>query len=445
MQSFRMTNNKIYNYYSKVPKQKAHTIIRALESRIIIIVFSIIFKLSLEFSYWAFVSPLFTYMGFVWDANYFKCIEAWLLYFVILGIAPYRLFKPSDFFLALLLFLYITPLLSFYWLADQNRYHLYIVLMGYVLILIFRSGRLIRIPFIKGGPYIAGIIIISSMIGISIWFVTSGGISYFNIDVTKIYDYRSIARETISVGIIGYINTWTYFVFGPAFLCMALWIRYYSLAVLTVILYIYWFGVSSHTIVLFVPLPVIIFYLFFHKTRALSLLPLFLFFLVGTSTLISLSFNSLYPATWFPRRAFYIPAMLTFDYYDFFSVNQKIWWSNSVFSLGLSEYPYPISYGKLIGEFKGTTSNANNSFLATGFMHAGISGIVIYGVLTGLIFRIIDSLSHTGIPIWIVSGILAMPFLSLIMSSDLPTALLTRGLGIGIIMIFLMRSTNHIY
>jgi hypothetical protein len=72
-------------------------------------------------------------------------------------------------------------------------------------------------------------------------------------------------------------------------------------------------------------------------------------------------------------------------------------------------------------------------------MHAGIYGIVLYSVLAGLLFRLIDSLATKGIPDWIVLGILVVPCQALLLSADLPTSLLTHGIGIGILVIFLMR------
>jgi hypothetical protein len=424
------------SFYSQLKR----SFVRVLESKATFIFAALIFKLTIEFSYLVFVSPLYSYMGFVWSPNFVKWTESWVLFFIVVGIIPSKLSKPSHFLLLILLFNIVIPLLSFYGLANKSRYHLYIVLFGYGLIYIFRRGRLLRIPLLKEGPQISEILILLGCIGVSLWFVYSGGTQYFQIDLTKVYDYRRLSAELIKTGPMGYINTWAYFVFGPGLLTIALWRKKYSIATLAFLLHIFWFGVSAQKFVLFAPFPVLFVWLIFRKTRSPSWVPLGLTVIVSGVLFISLTFNYPYPASMFVRRLFFVIANNTFDYYQFFSDNPWVWWSNSSVTLGLIEYPYDLIPAKLIGEWQGNESHVNNTFLSTGYMHAGIVGIALYGILVGFLFRLIDSFAARGLPVWVVLGILIMPCYSLIISSDFPTALLTKGVGIGLVLVFLMRS-----
>jgi hypothetical protein len=333
----------------------------------------------------------------------------------------------------------MVPLLSFYALADRPRQYLCIVILGYVLIDLFRRGRPFRFPILYEGRLLAFILVILGVAGVTAWLLFSGGISFFNLKLTEVYQHRRAIGAIINAGVMGYVNVWTWKVFGPALLTIGLWRKKYWLAALVIGLHVYWFGVSTHKSVLFYPLLAVFIWLFFRHRGALIIVPLGAAGIVVTSLLSFFILEYSLPASLFIRRAFYVIAKNTFDYYEFFDNHSWVWWSNTSLSLGLQKYPYDLDPAELIGHWRGTAAHVNNSFLSTGYMHAGIYGIVLYSVLAGLLFRLIDSLATKGIPDWIVLGILVVPCQALLLSADLPTSLLTHGIGIGILVIFLMR------
>ena len=144
----------------------------------------------------------------------------------------------------------------------------------------------------------------------------------------------------------------------------------------------------------------------------------------------------------FIRRVFFVTSFLTFTYYEFFSLHEFVYWSSSITS-SFIDYPYELNPAEVIGAYIGTDAHANNSFLSTGYMHAGILGIIFYGILVGLLLRLIDSLSHKGVPPWVAVASVIVPFQSLLMSADLLTALLTHGIGMAIVILFLLRSAEQ--
>jgi hypothetical protein len=75
-------------------------------------------------------------------------------------------------------------------------------------------------------------------------------------------------------------------------------------------------------------------------------------------------------------------------------------------------------------------------------MHAGISGIIIYSLVTGIVLKIIDSLTFKVIPLWLSLATISIPSLILITSADLPTTLLSHGLLPSIILLYLLRNNN---
>ncbi|WP_163575254.1 hypothetical protein [Halomonas faecis] len=396
---------------------------------------------SLDFGYRFFVSKNYDYAGFAAEISYAKYLEGVLIYLLVLFFSPNLLKVPSDYFVAFLVFGLICPLLVFYGLANQEREHLYIVLFGFFIVNFVRKGRIVKLFVLREGYWLAvsGVLLLTFLI--SLWFFVSGGVRYFNLDLTQVYEFRRGAGEIINTGVMAYLNVWLYKVLGPSLLAIALWKGRFFLAVLVLFLHLYWFGVSAHKAVLFYPFLVVFLWFWFRRSRALFIIPIAMSALVISTLMLAIFVGFDFPASLFIRRAFFVIANNVFDYYEFFSANEHVYWSNSVLSRFI-EYPYDLNPADTIGRYRGTDSHVNNSFLSTGFMHAGIWGVVFYGVLAGLLFRLIDSFGAYGVPVWVAVAILIVPSRSLLLSADLPTALLTHGIGVGVLILFLLRRTR---
>jgi hypothetical protein len=115
--------------------------------------------------------------------------------------------------------------------------------------------------------------------------------------------------------------------------------------------------------------------------------------------------------------------------------------SNSVFSFFI-DYPYNSQPPFVIGAYLGFPEQAaNTGFLATSFMHFGYVGMILFSVIVGAILRTIDSLALTSnLPIWFVLSLVVVPFFALQNSADLGTALLTHGLVLSLVILWLFSS-----
>ena len=414
--------------------------------RLFFIFSGLIFWLLLDLSYQIFVHVNYDKSSFSLNITS-KYWEALLLYVILLCSVPKIFNKPSDFFMNIFLFGYITPLLVFYGLADQQRSHLYIVLMGYFIIDIVKRGKLFSIPLIKS-KYMSTIVfflLISGALLTTVWFIINLKNLDLNFNFDEVYHFRHKSVEIINFGAMGYINNWAYYVFGQILLIFALSKRQYFWVIVIMLLYVFWFTVSNHKIVLFIPVFTIIFFLFFFKNKFLIILPLILTINISICLLTYYIADVLWISDLFIRRALFIPSFLTFTYYEFFFTHQFIYWSDSILSRFI-DYPYHLDPPKLIGNYLGFNNDvsANNSFLSTGYMHLGVLGIIIYSALVGLLFKIIDSIGNRGISSTMSTSILIIPIITLITSSDLFTALLTYGIGLSIIFLFLLRSKNKL-
>lgn len=416
-------------------------VLRSLESRTAFVLCGMLFRSSLEIAYVLFVNPLYEYRGFTLEVDPVKYLESWSLYLVCLVVLPRVFQRASDFFMALLLFSVLTPLLTLYGLSGASRNHLYIVLGGVALIELFRRGPPLKLPLIRGSRAIALGLLIFGALGVSAWMVASGGLRFFNLDLRQVYEFREQSGSVINQGVMAYVNTWATKVFGPLLLAVFLWRKRLLLAAAVVGLHVLWFGITAHKAVLFYPMLTIFLWFWFRNTRALSLLSIGMLIAVSGSLAAYLLLDHILTASLFIRRVFFVPSSLTFAYYEFFSENDRIFWTNSLLSW-YSVYPYDVNPAELIGRYLGTESHANNSFLATGYMHGGAVGTGVYCVLVGLIFRLIDSLANKGVPSWVAVSALIVPTRSLLVSADLPTALLTHGIGIAVLFLLLLRSSR---
>ena len=362
--------------------------------RLFFIFFGLIFWFLLDLSYQIFVHMNFNMSWFSLNITS-KYWEALVLYVILLCSAPKIFNKPSDFFMNILLFLYIAPLLIFYGLADQQRSYLYIVLMGYVIIDIIKKRKLFYFPFFKYGASIVFFLLICGATLTTIFYVLSLKTLYLNLNFNEIYKFRELSREIIDFGVMGYLNTWAFKVFGPFLLTLALYKKQYLWVIAITLLFIFWFAVNNHKIVLLIPAVIIFFFLFFSKFKFLSIVPLLLIIIISICLLSYYIIDDLWLSSLFIRRALFVPSFLTFVYYEFFSTYGFIYWSDSILSRFI-DYPYHLNPPKLIGSYLGDEAHANNSFLSTGYMHLGALGIIVYSVLVGFLFKIIDSISNRG-------------------------------------------------
>ena len=391
----------------------------------------------LDVSYVLLVNPNFEYSGFGLELNILKYIESMLMLFFFGCITPQLLQKPSDYLLFTFYFGFILPIGSYYSLNDQSRLDFYLILMCCVLVYLFSKGRRFKVPSVRHGQVLAGLLCLLFGSLTTFWLISTSGLRYFNLDFNLVYDYRRLIGETSYVGFMAYAIPWTTNVIGPASLGYALYRRQYWMVLIIFGLHVVWFGFSSHKSVLFYPFLIVTLWGWFQRTRAFSPVTIGVSFILLLSLADYLIRGNIFYGSLLTRRVFFVVAKNTFDYFEFFTVNSKVFWSNSFLSWFL-DYPYHITPARLIGESRGTESHVNNSFVSTGYMHAGVYGLIFYGVVAGILFRIIDSLSKNYIQTLLVLSAILVPSRALLLSADLPTSLLTHGIGLALIIGLLM-------
>ena len=412
--------------------------------------------LVLLYGYYVYLAPVWGYYGFLWRPDWGKVVEALIWVVIISWSLPISFCRPSEFYLHFQVLVPILPMLVIYGAMGQSRAYIYAVIFSfYVMLLVVKLSRWlvkliqfkpICVPKIKQKELQLLLLFIGYSIVISI--LLQGGVRYFNLSLAKVYVYRSAASSNLP-RFYGYINPWASKVIFPFAFLLAFLMKAKMRAFLSIMGSVLMFGLTAHKGALFYPFAVLLFYWIAGAGRRKSLALL----LAGYYSVVIFSLIDYWwgifqgwMATLTLRRVIFVPALLNFDYHDFFSRHSFVYWAQSKITLGMVLYKYSLDVPHLIGlyYFGSSATGANTGWLGSGYANAGVVGMVIYAVLIGGLFSVLDALAKFHDKRVIVA-IFVAPMLAVIISSDLPVALLTHGalMGLLLLMFFQTRELHN--
>lgn len=403
----------------------------------ILVSYSVLYILIL-YGFFIYIVPMYGYMGFQWYPDKVKFIEGGILYLCLVAILPSQFNKPSDLFLHIQFVFPVVSMFVLYSASGYPRPYLYYTVMAYLLLFL-----VIRINYIKIKPinsiklssfFFQQLLLILSwtIIGLIILF---GGLRYLNFDISKVYDFRTAASENLP-GIFGYLSPFASKILLPFSLLIALRNKRKIITILSAAGSVMMFSLTAHKGPLLYPLLVLILFYILTYAHPINL------FLYGNIVIVAISIISflwselnIIPSLLL-RRSYLVPAFLNYIYYDFFSDQFFIFWSQSKLSFGLLDYPYNIDSSHLIGlnYFNNDANGANTGWIGSGYMNAGFFGMIVYAILIGLLLKIIDEYALLTDKQTVVA-ILVVPFLALAQSTDLPSAMLTHGFMLALIIL----------
>lgn len=275
-----------------------------------------------------------------------------------------------------------------------------------------------------------------------VWGYVSGAVEYFNLDVRRIYEFRDQIAARLDIGPLAYLNLWTYKVFTIFLICMLLHTRRFGWLLVVLACQLYFFGLTSHRIVLFLPLLPIVFWLYLGRSNELSpvpyvvaaglLLALYLFLARGMESLPEMVI----------RRAFYVPSGLIFQWFDFFDTHAHVYWADKLLAPFANGEYVRVNVPRLVGDFlvPGSNSAANAGMIASGYAHAGYGGVVFYAIVLGFVLGVLNAVVRSGVPLWLVAALSIGPLRTAIADSDLFTSLLSHGLGVAILVLWFYKN-----
>ncbi len=402
----------------------------------------LLYYLLLQFSYCKVIVVVYGYMGFVDSFSVTKAFFSFALIFITFTLIP-KTKLPSNFFLNMILAMTIIPSLVIFAGSDGPYSFALINLVAFHTLLLVIKCFSIKDLNIKG-LYQQQLLNFFAVYGILIFAVilALGGSRYFNIDISKVYEFRREAAANLP-GIFGYLMP----IFGkvviPLGITMSLSCRKYHLTLVFILFGFLTFALTAHKLPLFVPFFVIIIWWISLQKNVSHLLVIFLISIILFGFLEIFILNNLNFYTeglimnLGVRRTLLVPSWLDRAYFDFFSQNPYVYWSQSKISMGLLDNPYDVTTPILIGRevIGNPATHADTAWIGFGYSNAGVFGVLIYSLLIGAVIKFIDQCSlRLGTPFMIT--VFSIPIFAM---GELPAAFLTHGLGLLIILVAILK------
>lgn len=400
-----------------------------------------LYKCGLVFLYVEFVSQVFESSGFIYDQSYQRFFVSWIVYFSLIALLKSDYYKPSDFYLFIHFVLIVAPSIVLFEAGGKSLVFMLLTAGSFLLIKLILSFPDVRFTGLVGGNLLA-VMVSSALLGVVvIRLIAAGGIENINFNPERVYSLRQETEAVYFEGIWGYLTAWAFKVCMPFLLSISLLKSRFYLSVAILVLGMLAFGITGHrSMALFsvVGLGIYATRNFREKNaRALLLIIIFLLLIYG----LHVFFNDIVISSTIIRRAFFLPSFLNYSYHEFFSINEYVYYSNSVLSR-LSEYAYGgtdlshVVAGEVLGE---PMMGANTGFVGTSYAHGGALGMLIISVFVAVIIKVIDGLCCDPRDTWFYLSFTAIPMLALLTSAAFFTALLTHGVLIAVMLTWVYR------
>lgn len=400
----------------------------------------ILYKISLDVAYITIICTVFGYYNnFKLDVNIIRYAESWVLCLALILLTP-RKKSIISYYLLMQLVIMIIPMLSIYGLHYRSRYFLYLVCGVHMLQCFIGSffGNKCRPTVTKNGKNAALVVLLFLLfLTLGITFLQFGIPDMRALDFNRVYEVRA---ENQASGILNYLSFWLIQVILPVLLLEALMKKKFGAAILVGAVVLYFYLIFAHKSWFFSAFFIAGVYFFVRKgwfVKGICLgMPAMVFLLNG---LYACSSKFLMLVSLFIRRVLFVPADIKFEYYDFFSKGEKLFFSEGqIGKLFGMESPYNQKAALIIGDRIGSSGgSANTGYLAYAYADLGTVGVILFGVLLVVLLKFLDSITRKESFVFNFS-VLSLGFFSL-NDQALLTRLLTGGMAL-MMLILVLRS-----
>jgi hypothetical protein len=413
--------------WSKITLPKDFLILKGLLTAIYI---------ALEVYYAKLISVTYNYMCFEYDFNLFKYMVTKVLFLVLLA-GALTLYNRNKFLYTIYLLL-----LLFFYIPNAILYSMGSVAPAAFLSNSFFVATFLITPYIKfpipstfeipSNYKNAALIAIAVILVIPIIVEFQLILNLKTLLLQDIYKTRDVFSTKLN-GVLAYLYNFEAKTIIPVALVYfmirkkPLWI-----ALFTVIL-LYLFVISGNKLVYFTPILVIFFYYvgkdYTSKITYFLGITLLMFALFPVIDGIIAAEKPILSGT-FINRFFFIPALTTHFYFDFFD-GHPFYFAESHFFNQFVKSPYDMPVGFLITkEYWGApTAYANNGIVSDGFMNLGYWGVGLFSILFAFLFSLFNSFNlHKG-----YYGIF-FSYIYIILSTPLLTCIITGGILLFVIL-----------
>jgi hypothetical protein len=422
-----------------------------LRSRPAMVLICTLYVVVFVFVYKLVIVPIWGYEGFRYRATLPHAAAGWVLAALPSLWIPIKLKRPSQVVYWLLYLLVLVPscLVPIYALDDQSSGPL---LLASCLVVVFALTCLIyRLPLLplKGlhlESYEFSTILALLSLTCYALMISSFGLHFHFVSFEETYSVRAQFQDALTQAptLVAYAIGWQAWVINPVVMAMGLrsrrmsWIlagvagqfAIYSITAFRsmlfsagLLLYLLWVMRSPKT---------------FGSRLALSWTAIF----AGTGASLFFGYG-LIAESFVGVRMTALPGLLTGYYYEFFSSHPQAHLGHSILR-SLVDYPYAAEPPYLIGAryFHSASNDANANIWADAYANFGYAGILCFTLLLAILLWLYDSIAASSRNTRVAALAIGLPAFALA-NGGLLTSLLTNGVALAMLLIYLMPSMNY--
>jgi len=396
------------------------------------------------------IVPVWGYQGFHAKATVARAAAAWTLAGLPSLWMPVELRRPSQVVYWLLYLFVLVPacLVLVYALDDQSGGPL---LLATCLVSMFAlTGMVYFLPLlplrrIHLESYELGVVLaLLSTIFYSL-MVATFGLQFRYVSFEDIYSVRAHFANTLNQApaLVAYAIDWQAWVINPFVMAIGLRSRRMSWVLAGAVGEFAIYSISAFRSMFFS--AAFLLYLLWatrsDKTFGARLAASWTAIFAGVGALQFFGYG-LIPEALVGVRMAALPGLLTGYYYEFFSSHPQVHLGHSIFKSFVT-YPYAVEPPYLIGYayFHNFAEDANANVWADAYANFGYTGIICFTMLLAIVLWLYDSVAVDR-DMRLAVLVLAMPALALA-NSGLLTSLVTNGMGIAILLVYLAPSMAH--
>lgn len=413
---------------------------------ILMFIFVVAYRIIMDLIYVNHITSIFSYTGFNCKFDVNLIVLSWILLLLSFSTIK-RCTIKGNFSDVIVLFLIYMSYIPFTTMVAYYNYDLSFVVANsiYWLVLFFvfrflpRSKNAFKLKIDKNELFLLIIEILFAIVIIYISWRYTG--FRFTINLSDVYTYRTEAKLASIPTILNYIFSSSKTVL-PILLVYTLSKKEYLNVFFIFIIQILSFSINGSKTVLFSTLIAVVFY-YIYNAKYLKVIPCLMFILGLMSYVETEMLGTYFILAYLIRRIFFLPNMLSALYFEFFTINEPDFYRQSFLRLFGVESPYE-DIDHVIGTvyFNSSSMGANNGLISDAITNLGILGIFIAPFFLVLVLRFLDKCA-CGIEkrLYIVTSVI---FAFIIISSFLPTVLLTHGLlMLGIVLLLIPRKKEY--
>lgn len=396
----------------------------------------LVYKLLLDYIYFNRISEYWNYMGFIKNASSEKYLFSWVIlcFFIPLILINLRNTKVDGVIVSILNFISLIPTITMLGFYKSETLMMMLIILYWILLNlcnIFIGSINLKKPKYKIQKIGYRIIVTLSIIVILFVSYKYAGFR-IDLNIFNAYEWRTDSRNFNMPIILEYAFSSARNIL-PIFIAERLYHKKRVQSILLFFVGIIAYSVTGSKSVLFsYILTYIVFYLY--DSKFVKKIPWATASLAAFSAL-ELSFNKIFFITDVVlRRVLFVPSLLSYYYYDFFSVNQVDYFKQSFLRLlgYKSSYGIPITF--MIGEIYFSGANANAGLFSDAYYNLGSIGVIIMPIFIILLIKIFRGVTNKVNDKIIIASVITITF-SLI-NSSIFTVILTHGFLATIIVLF---------